>query len=306
MDIKQSFDQLAGKSVLITGASGFIGYNLTTRLCDMGAYVHGTSRSDQISARENLKWWRGNFEDYETAKRLIREIKPDFIFHLAGAVTAANSLDLVLPTYHSLLTSTVNILTLATEIGCERIILTGSSTEPLDENPYPNSPYAAAKWATSAYGHLFQEIYKAPVIIVRPFMGYGPGQPIGKLIPHVILSLLKNESPRLSQGLWLTDWVYIDDTVDGILASAVEGSPGGKTIDLGSGVLTSVRQIVEKIVEIIEPEISPLFGALPDRHEEHTRVADTKYAFEKLNWKAKVSLEEGLRKTVQWYRDMYF
>jgi UDP-glucose 4-epimerase len=295
-------NQFSGKIVLITGASGFIGLHLAKRLLKMGAIVHGTSRSHRDSEEENMIWWKASFEDYATAEMLMEEIKPQIIFHLAGTVTASNDIEYVMPTLHSLLTSSVNLLTLAEKQGCERIVLTGSCTEPLDGHPYPNSPYAAAKWATNAYGHLFQRIYKTPVVIVRPFMGYGQTQPAGKLLPSVIQSLLRGESPKLTNGRWVTDWVYIDDTVDGMLAASVAPDVEGKTIDLGTGVLTSVREVIEKVVEIVQPVGKPLFGALPDRHEEHTRIADTKYAFEKIGWKAKISLEEGLRKSVDYYQ----
>jgi nucleoside-diphosphate-sugar epimerase len=261
-----------------------------------------TSRVGRDSDQTNLKWWIGSFDNYDTAKKILNEVRPDIICHLAGEVTASNEVGLVMSTYHSLLTSTVNILSLAVEIGCERIILTGSTNEPLDIDPQPNSPYSAAKWATNAYGHLFNRLYKLPVVVVRPFVGYGPDQPKDKLIPFVIRSLLRGESPRLTNGLWVTDWVYIEDTIDGILSSAVLPGLQGRTIDLGSGVLTSVRNVVEKIVDIMEPEAKPVFGALPDRYVEHTRPADTKFAFLKLKWKAKVTLDEGLRATVKWFK----
>jgi nucleoside-diphosphate-sugar epimerase len=300
----QPGDTLKDKIIFITGASGFIGSHLTDHLCRRGAQVHGTSRTQRVSNKENVKWWKGSTENLDFTRRTLETIKPDVIIHLAGEVTAANDLKYVLPTYHSLLTSTLNLLAVGTETGCSKIILTGSSTEPLDISPIPNSPYSAAKWATNGYGHLFRNIYKTPVTIVRPFMGYGPGQPIYKLIPHVILSLLKGESPKLSQGLWVTDWVYIEDTVEGILASIAQPSVD-RTIDLGSGVLTSVRQIVETVVEIIQPEGKPIFGALPDRHQEHTREADTEYALKLLNWKAKTPLREGLERTVNWYKENF-
>ena len=293
---------LSCKKILITGGSGFIGRNLARRLCEIGAEVHATSRVSRNSDQKNLTWWVGSFDDYDAAKKILSEVKPNIICHLAGEVTAANNVSFVLSTYHSLLTSTVNILTVAAEMGCERIILTGSTNEPSDKNPQPNSPYSAAKWATNAYGHLFNRLYELPVIVVRPFVGYGPDQPRDKLIPFVIRSLLKGESPQLTNGLWVTDWVYIDDTVDGILWSAVLPGLQGRTIDLGSGVLTSVRKVVEKIVEIMEPEVQPIFGALPDRYVEHTRPADTKFAYLKLKWKAKVALDDGLRATVRWFK----
>ena len=84
-------------------------------------------------------------------------------------------------------------------------------------------------------------------------MGYGLAQPTEKLIPHVILSLLRGESPELSNGQWVTDWVYIDDTIDGILAASVAQDVEGKTIDLGTGVLTSVREVIERVVAIVRP-----------------------------------------------------
>lgn len=298
-------DQFSGKVIMITGATGFIGLYLARRLREMGAIVHCTSRTHQEERNEEgMIWWKGSFNDYATAESLINKIKPAIIFHMAGQVTASNDVQHVMTTFHSLLTSTVNLLTLAQKHGCERIVLTGSCTEPIDEHPYPNSPYAAAKWATNGYGHLFQRIYKSPVVIVRPFMGYGPTQPSGKLIPHIILSLLRGESPQLTSGSWLTDWVYIDDTIDGILAASAVPGVEGKTIDLGTGVLTSVREVVEKVVAIVKPVGKPLFGALPDRYHEHTRLADTKYAFEKIGWKAKTSLEEGLKKSIEYFNKL--
>ena len=110
--------------------------------------------------------------------------------------------DLVLPAYRSLLTSTVNLLVAGTEIGCRRIVLSGSFTEPVPgrTNPNPSSPYAAAKWAASGYGRMFHSLFQTPVVILRPFMVYGPAQAPSKLIPSVISSLLSGNSPRISSG----------------------------------------------------------------------------------------------------------
>lgn len=287
---------LPGKRILITGAGGFIGRKLTSELILQGAKVHGTSRIDRHDDPLPITWWKGSMEDIDTARAILDEVQPNIIFHLSGMVTAANNIENVLPAYHSLVTSTVNTLSLAAKAGCERIVILGSSNEPFGHNP--GSPYAAAKWTASMYGRLFHNLYDIPVVLARPFVGYGPGQSSDKLIPFIISQLIKGERPKLSSGSWKTDWVYIDDLVDGILRCATVPGIEGCTIDIGTGQLTSVREIAEKIVVLLESSVKPDFGALPDRYSEHTPVANTMYTWNKIHWRATVKLDEGLRRTV--------
>jgi UDP-glucose 4-epimerase len=287
------------KRVLITGATGFIGRKLASNLLTIGAEVHGTSRTEQCGNELPITWHKATFDDINNAQQVIDKVKPHIIFHLAGMVTGSNSVINVIPTYHSLVTSTVNLLSIAATTDCERIVIVGSSNEPIDQ--FANSPYAAAKWASSMYGRLYQRLYDLPIVIARTFVAYGPGQPSDKLVPYVLSKLLKNESPKLSSGTWKTDWIYIDDVVDALVRCGSAPGIDGNTIDIGTGVCSSVREVVEKLVSLLEPLVKPLFGAVPDRHSEHTPIADTAYALEKLQWKARVSLEEGLRRTVRFF-----
>lgn len=299
-----STHQLSGRKVLVTGASGFLGSHLCRRLCQYGAEVHAVSRTLHSINQGCMQWWQGNFADLATVQNLLNRIKPDLIFHFSGQSTAEPKLELVLGTFYSLLTSTVNLLTAATQIGCRRILLTGSSMEPElgHMDSVLGSPYAAAKWASTAYGRMFHRLYQAPVVIVRPFMTYGPSQNVSKLIPYVTLSLSREEPPKLSNGLWQADWVYVDDVIDGFMAAAHSPNVDGCIIDLGSGSLVSIREVVQQITRLINSRVEPLFGALPDRPLEQVRVADQAYAYAKLGWKPKTSLDEGLRYTVDWYR----
>ena len=244
-------------------------------------------------------------ERLESVRTLLNHIQPHTIFHLSGHVTAAPDLDLVLPTFHSLLASTVNLLTVAMEIRCRRLVLAGSLTEPIGDHTEvtPGSPYAAAKWAGNTYARMFHQLYDTPVVIVRPFMTYGPGQNVRKVVPYVTRCLIGGDPPKISSGEWKADWVYVDDVIDGFIASACTPFAEGCTIDLGTGSLVSLRAVVTKIEGLIGASVEPIFGALSERPLEQTRAANVSYAYEKIKWKASTSLIEGLEQTVNWYRD---
>ena len=290
--------------VLVTGGSGFIGSHLCQRLRGEGAEVHATSRVDRTDGHTGPIWWKHDMADLSMARHLLATVKPDVVYHLAGSVGASPDFDLVMPTYHSLLTSTINLLVAATEAGCRRVILSGSFTEPAPglTNPSPSSPYAAAKWAASGYGRMFHDLFQAPVVILRPFMVFGPEQAPSKLIPSAILSLVRGISPTISSGKRKADWVYVNDVIDGFVSAATAPGIEGATIDLGSGRLVSIRGIVERLVVIVGSDLKPGFGAVPDRPGENETVADTAGASATLGWAPATPLEAGLRQTVEWYR----
>ena len=293
---------LDGKKALVTGASGFIGSRLCERLLERRAEVHGVSRSPQTSTV--MRWSSTDVSDSEKMLALIRDAKPDFIFHLASHVSGSRGLDAVLPTFHTNLLSAVNVLLAAAEVGCSRVVLAGSLEEPgtEDRQPVPVSPYAAAKSAASAYGRMFESLYDVPVVTLRIFMVYGPGQrDETKLVPYVITSLLRGEAPALSSGTRPVDWIYVDDVVDALIASVTTEAVVGETVDVGSGVLTPIRSVVEGIVDLIGPSVEPRFGALPDRPNERVRVADVERTRALLDWTPRTPLEEGLSATVDWY-----
>ena len=284
------------KRILITGAGGFIGRRLAMRLVAMGAEVHGTSRNERNGDPLAITWWKGSFEDMEVARTIFENVRPDVVFHLSGLVSGATAMENVLPAFSSHVASTLNLLTLAAKIDCDRVLIIGSSTEPI--NAEPSSPYAAAKWASTMYGQFFHKLYDLPIVVARPFVGYGPGQAADKLVPYVISRLINGQRPRLSSGLWKTDWTYIDDMVEGILRCGYVHGIEGCTIDIGTGQLTSVHEVVQKIVTLLDSSVSPIFGAVPDRYSEHTLMANTEHTWEKIHWKSTVSLDEGLKRTI--------
>jgi UDP-glucose 4-epimerase len=291
--------------VLVTGASGFIGSHLCRRLIEDQAEVHAVYRTQAPTQQSQVRWWQADVSDFAAVRTLFRNIRPDVIYHLASHVKGAPNLEHVVPTFHSNLQSTVNLLTLAAETGCQRIVLTGSLAEPEPQNGeiFPSSPYAAAKWASSGYARMFHALYQLPVVIARVFMVYGPAQQdLTKLIPYVTLSLLRGESPKITSGDRLVDWIYVSDVVDGFIALGQAPGIDGATLDLGSGELVSIREIVQQLAGVVDPKARVEFGALSDRPLEPTRLANLAETFDRIGWKPQVPLQEGLMRTVDWYR----
>ena len=299
-------DRISGSSVLVTGASGFIGAHLCRRLSACGAKVHAVSRGLHSSVDGHLQWWQADCRDSSAVGALFRAVRPQIVFHLASYVVGARGLHVVLPTFNDNLASTVHLLTAAAEVGCRRIVLAGSSEEPLvfDDTTFPCSPYAAAKWASSIYGRMFHQLFKAPVVMPRIFMTYGPDQKdVHKLIPYVVRRLLRGEAPKLSSGRRLADWIYVEDVVEGLLRAAVFPGIEGAAFDLGSGLLVSVREIVEQVVEMVGGSVEPVFDARLDRPFEQERAADTSFLVDKLGYQPRSTLRQGLEATVSWYRE---
>lgn len=298
-------DQLAAKRVLVTGASGFIGGHLCRRLAALGAQIDAVSREPRSSSDGEIRWWQTDLVDPKAAQHIVEEVRPDLVFHLASHVTGSRSPKDILPTFQANLASTVHLFTALTEFGCQRIVVASSSEEPLtfDNATFPCSPYAAAKWAGNMYGRMCHQLFELPVVMPRIFMTYGPNQKDGtKLVPFVIDRLLQNVSPKLSSGRRLADWIYVDDVVEGLLRSAITVGIEGSSFDLGTGVLTSVRDVVDEIVRVTGTGVCPAFGALPDRPFEQERPADTTFLSVQLGYVPRTSISEGLTATVRWHQ----
>lgn len=294
-----------GKRVLVTGASGFLGSALCYRLTLAGAEVHGVSRVARPTTESGVKWWQAQLAQDAEAHRILEHVRPDYIFHLAGLPDGRRNLELVIPTFVDNAETTIRLLTAASEIGCERFIYSSSMEEPapLGQTTLPHSPYSASKWVGTVYSRMFHESYGLPVVSLRIFLTYGPGpQLVTKLIPYVITTLLRGESPQLSSGSRLVDVIFIDDVTDALLAALKSENAVGQVVEVGSGKLVSISEIGQTIASLVGHGIQPTFGALPDRPGEVAPVADIETSMKLLNWRPGVSLERGLERTISWYR----
>lgn len=292
----------AGRA-LVTGASGFIGGHLCRRLVERNFEVHGVSRHEREDTGNGIVWHGADLTASSEVDEVMSSVRPDFVFHLAGDVTGNRKIEYIVPTFLGNLASTVYLMTKAAGLGCRRFILTGSLEEPDPGGPaVPSSPYAAAKWSAGGYARMFWELYRFPVSIARLFMVYGPAQrDTAKLVPYVILSLLRDEAPKLSSGQRPVDWIFVDDVVEGLALMASAPDIEGQTVELGSGKLVPIREVVEEIRRLMNSPVEPLFGALPERPMEQVRVADVESSYRKIAWKPETSLTSGLRQTIDWY-----
>lgn len=294
----------AGSVALVTGGAGFIGTRLCARLAAEGFVVHSASRR-QVADAGPVRHSRCDLADFESTARLLDSVRPDYVFHLASHVQGAPDLKHVLPAFRDNLQTTVNLLTAVAERGCRRFVMTGSFMEPSAGagDPVPTSPYAAAKSASGLFLRMFEAIHRVPISTARVYMVYGPGQQdLTKLVPYVILSLLRGESPRISSGRRLVDWVFVDDVVEGLLRIALSEHALGRTVEIGTGSVISTADIVALIHRLVGSSAMPLIGALPDRPLEVTGAARIEETLRVIGWTPGVSLEEGLKRTIDFYR----
>jgi len=287
-------EAFSGRRVLVTGATGFIGSHLCRKLESLGAKLLRTSRSLGTDVA-----------DTELVDRVVGDFRPQTIFHLASRVNASRNAAELLPTFRDNLLSTVNVLTAAHQHGVQRVLCMGSLQEPdakFDYGP-ANSPYAASKQAASAYVRMFASLYGLSVTIARPFMVYGPGQmDTSKVLPHVITRLLDGKTAELSSCRHSFDWVHVNDVVEALLAVHQASDVDGRTVDIGTGQLTSTAEVVSIAAALLESSELLRFGVLPDRAGEPLRYADAAETLRSTGWSACIPLADGLRDTVTWYR----
>jgi UDP-glucose 4-epimerase len=295
---------LSGQRLLVTGGSGFIGARLCRRALEEGAIVHAVSRQRR-DATDAVRWERVDLTDHAAVQELLSRLSPDVVLHLASEVSGGRDLDLILPMLQANFAAAVNVMLASARAECRRLVLAGSMEEPElgDPEAVAQSPYAAAKWATLGYGRLFHALYGLSVVHLRVFMVYGPGQrDLRKLVPYVTVSLLRGRAPKLTSGVRAVDWVYVDDVVDAFLRAAVTPGVEGASLDIGSGELVTARALVVRLRDLIGGDVEPAFGAVADRQLERVRVADPTKTAKALGWQPQTPLDEGLKRTVDFYR----
>jgi nucleoside-diphosphate-sugar epimerase len=291
--------------VLVTGASGFIGSHVTRTLAARGSEVHAVSRERQPPQEGPIRWWRADLTELDDVERLLDATGAESIVHLASHVTGARGPEQVLPTFRNNVLSSLHLMIAAVHRKCRRVVLGGSMDEPAaaESAAAPQSPYAAAKWASSGYGRMFRALYGLDVVRLRIAMVYGPGQKdTTKLVPYVIRCLLDGVSPEITSGTRAVDWIYVEDVAEAVVRACFTERTDESAVDIASGRLVTIRDVVERLAARIDPAMRIGFGARADRPLERAWLTDTAHTEALLDWKATTSLDDGLDRTIAWYR----
>ena len=317
-DMGRTMRSLRSKVVLVTGAAGFIGSHLARQLLEKGAEVHVLLRRDTDQFRiqdfiEKLTVWYGDLQDHQSIVSCIRNSRPQVIFHLASFRNVTRDQELIEPMIDINLKGTMNLVrgVFEEKINLECFINTGSSEEygdgaaPFNENQreMPVSPYSASKVAATYFCQMLHKSMGLPVSTFRPFLTYGPQQDTDMFIPSLIHHCLEGKDFPMTEGNQTREFNYVDDVVDAYVRAACSPKAIGEIINIGNGIEYRIKDVAEKIVHMMGNPIKLLFGSIPKRPGETDHfLCSNKKARELLGWSPRVSLHEGLERTISWFK----
>jgi nucleoside-diphosphate-sugar epimerase len=307
-----------GRRVLITGATGFIGGLLAQRLAQAGAalwtgVLPGEAPERVAALPLHAERIAVEMRDADSVRKVLAAAAPEVIFHLAAVGVSDRGVDpeLVLAVNTGGVVHLLEALRTTAGNGecAPRVVLVGTCYEygangssDFDLCLDPFDFYAASKIAAWAFGRAYWRVCGLPVVTVRLFQVYGPGQPAHTLVPAAISAALAGRDFPMTLGEQQRDFVYVEDVVEGLLAAALAPGVEGQALDLGTGMAHALRQVVEQIWALAGGTGQVLAGALPYRRGEALAlVANAARAAELTGWRAHTDLEDGLRQTIHEY-----
>lgn len=309
---------------LVTGGAGFIGSNLAEELIRQGAKV---AILDNLTTgyRENLEEIKGNFDfiegDLNDDASLLRSLDGvEIVFHEAALPSVPRSVENPVETHKACVNGTFNLLVKAKDVGVKRVIYAASSSAYGDQlispkvetmRPEPLSPYAAAKLTGEYYCRVFNEVYGLETISLRYFNVFGPRQnpssAYSGVISRFIDSLMKNKTPVIyGDGEQTRDFTYISNVVDANLNAAQTSEGIGEVVNTANGEKVSLNELLEALKTITgKSSFNADYFKARTGDVKHSQ-ADNSRAKEWLNYQKLVGLEEGLRKTIEWWKSSRF
>lgn len=306
---------------LVTGGAGFIGCNIVRELVKRKQQVVVLdnlltgSKKNLADCKGKIRFVLGDIRNIRTVKRAMKDV--DFCIHQAALPSVPLSVKLPAKSHDMNINGTLNIFLAARDLGVKRVIYASSSSVygdtlvlPKHERliPSPLSPYALHKLNAEQYGKLFYDLYGLPTIGLRYFNVFGPYQSpesfYAAAIPKFIVSLLKGKAPTIyGDGKQTRDFTYVDNVVlANLISCRAPKAALGQVFNVGNGVRIGLNALVPILKELTNSKI--LFEYAPKRPGDvkHS-LADIKKSKRLLGYKPIVGLEEGIKKTITWYRE---
>lgn len=315
---------ISGKKVLVTGAAGFIGSHLTERLVELGAkttaLVHYNSRNSwgfidafPEEVRDDLEVLLGDIRDSDAVRKAVEG--KDIVLHLAALIGIPYSFVNPRDVVDTNVGGTLNVLSAALAAGTDRLVVTSTSEVfgsaqyvPIDERHQlqPQSPYAATKIAADKLAESFYATYDLPVVVLRPFNTFGPRQSMRAIIPTIINQLVTGEEVKIGNLKPTRDLTYVSDTVEGFIKAATAPKVEGESINLGVGTEISIGDLIKTIARLMDKEPKLRVDKQRVRKEKSEVVrllSNNTKAARMLGWTPRVSLQDGLRITIEWMQE---
>jgi UDP-glucose 4-epimerase len=297
---------------LITGGAGFLGAALANRLVDAGHVVRvvdDESAGDRSRLHPSVLFTRGDVNDVPKLWSLLQGV--DCAFHLAARVSVSESVLYPRDYNATNVGGTVSLIQAARDAGVRRIVFASSGAVygeqgggTVDElaTPHPASPYAVSKLAAEYYVNTIGALWGIDTVILRIFNAYGPGQSLRPSHPPVVPALLRQALGGgsiivHSDGRQRRDFVYVDDVVRALTAAAVAPNVNRLVINIGSGVPTSINELVAVVGRVLGRDLTPLRVTAESGGVSHLCAA-LERAAERLGYAPQISLEEGIRRTI--------
>ena len=311
------------RNVFVTGATGFVGAHITKMLIEQGARVVCLQRDavradslDIFELRRHCTVIQGTLEDYALLERILNEYEIEAVFHLAAQAIVGVANRSPLSTFETNIRGTYLLLEACRVTKSIQRVVVASSDKAYgshDELPYTEEnsldglfPYDASKVCTDVLARSYAHAYNVPVTVTRFANVYGPGDMnLSRIVPGTILSVLRDETPIIrSDGTPVREFVYVDDVARGylLLAEQIE-TASGEAFNFGTGEQVQMLDLVQRIIRLagksLEPKImlqTKIAGEIDAQYLSAAKVEA------RLGWKAEITLDEGLRRTIDWYR----
>jgi len=297
---------------LITGAAGFLGSVLANQLAREGQQVRGLddlSTGDPDSLYEDVHFTRGDVNDRPKLWTLLQDV--DCVYHLAARVSVPESVLYPREYNAANVGGTVSLMEAMRDVGVRRVVFISSGAvygdqgqQPLKEHaiPDPGSPYAVSKLSSEYYVRTIGRLWGIETVILRVFNAYGPGQNLPPSHPPVIPNFLRQSARNGTivvhgDGSQTRDYVFVDDAVRAMIAASTAPSIDGSIINVGSGTETSVRALARLSRELTKSSAEIVYNPRSDSGVSRM-CADLTIAAEKLHYKPRVNLADGLRMTL--------